>query len=72
MYCTEKYLKKLMGRTEIEDALKRLDKLTQEESQMAAAQILKVTHTVDSRVQQTANDVDQLKRWSSNIISADY
>ena len=32
---------------DIEDALKRLDILTQEEAQMAAAQVLKATHTVD-------------------------
>jgi hypothetical protein len=45
---SEKYLKKLFGnRTDIEDALKRLDILTQEEVQMAAAQVLKATHTVD-------------------------
>jgi hypothetical protein len=44
----EKYLKKLFGsRTDIEDALKKLDILTQEEAQMAAAQVLKATHTVD-------------------------
>jgi hypothetical protein len=45
---SEKYLKKLFGNgTDIEDALKRLDILTQEEVQMAAAQVLKATHTVD-------------------------
>jgi hypothetical protein len=45
---SEKYLKKLFGNgTDIEDALKRLDILTQEEAQMAAAQVLKATHTVD-------------------------
>jgi hypothetical protein len=44
----EKYLKKLLGnRTDIEDALKGLDVLTQQEAQMAAAQVLKATHTVD-------------------------
>ena len=48
---TEKYLKKLIGKTEIEDALKRLDKLTQEEARMAAAEILKVTRAVDKRVE---------------------
>jgi hypothetical protein len=54
---TEKYLKKLIGRTEIDDALKRLDKLTQEEARMAAAEILKVTHTVDKRVEGVADTV---------------
>ena len=44
-------MKKLIGRTEIEDALKRLDKLTQEEAWMAAAQNLKATNTVDKRVE---------------------
>ena len=45
----EKYLKKLFGnRTDIEDALKKLDILTQEEAQMAAAQVLKATHTTDN------------------------
>jgi archaellum component FlaC len=39
-----------VGRTKIEDALKRLDKLTQEEARMATAQNLKVTHAVDARV----------------------
>ena len=48
--CTEKFLKKLVGRKDIEDALKRLDKLTQEEARMAAAQILKLTHAVDNKV----------------------
>jgi hypothetical protein len=55
--CSEKYLKKLVGRTEIEDALKRLDKLTQEEARMAAAQILRVTHAVDERVRGVADTV---------------
>jgi hypothetical protein len=45
---SEKYLKKLFGNgTDIEDALKRLDILTQEEARMSAAQVLKATHTVD-------------------------
>ena len=50
-------MKGLIGKTEIEDALKRLDKLTQEEVRMAAAQNLKVTHTVDNRVRGVADAV---------------
>ena len=41
----------------MEDALKRLDKLTQEEARMAIAQNLKATHTVDERVRGVANTV---------------
>jgi hypothetical protein len=40
----EKYLKKLLGRNDVEDALKRLDKLTQEEARMTTAEVLKVSH----------------------------
>ena len=49
---SEKYLKKLVGRTDLEDALKRLDKLTQEEARMAAAQLLKITHNIENKVTQ--------------------
>ena len=55
--CAEKYLKKLIGRTEMEDALKKLDKLTQEEARMAAAENLKATYAVDKRVQGVADTV---------------
>jgi archaellum component FlaC len=54
---SEKYLKKLIGRTDIEDALKRLDRLTQEEARMSAAQLLKVTNTIDNRVGGIADNV---------------
>jgi hypothetical protein len=39
-----------MGKNDIEDVLKRLDRLTQEEARMAAAQLLKATNTIDNRV----------------------
>ena len=58
---SERFLKKLVGRKDIEDALKRLDRLTQEEALMAAAQILNLTHTVDNKVTGVGNklkDVD--------------
>ena len=66
-----KYMKKLIGRTDIEDALKRLDILTQEEARMATAQVLKVAHSVDDRVREVADNVDQVKRLSyDNIVSS--
>jgi len=69
-----KYLKKVAGRTDIEDALARLDRLTEEEARMAAAQCLKATHVVhdgvicvdnhiqqvDDRVQGVGSDVQQI------------
>jgi adenylosuccinate synthase len=38
-----------MGKNDIEDALKKLDKLTQEEARMATAEVLKITHGVDDK-----------------------
>ncbi len=43
-------MKKLLGKTDIEDALKRLDKLTNEEMRMVTAQVLKGTQDVNDRV----------------------
>jgi len=43
--------------TNIEDSLKRLDKLTQEEARMATAQVLKVAHTIDEGVRGVADKV---------------
>ncbi|KAH9999583.1 hypothetical protein BJV74DRAFT_986494 [Russula compacta] len=53
---SKKYLKKLVGKNDIEDALKRLDTLTQEEARMAMAEILKVTHRVDDNVKVLIDD----------------
>ena len=46
----EKFLKKILGKNDIEDVLKRLDTLTQEEARMATAEILKVTRYVSDQV----------------------
>ena len=52
-----KYVKRLVGRTDIEDALGRLDRLTQDEVRMAAAQGLKATHEVEDKVQGVSTKV---------------
>ena len=44
--CSEKYGKRLMGKTDMEDALKKLDRLTQEEFRMTIAENLRATHAV--------------------------
>ena len=46
----EKYLKRVIGRTDLEDGMMKLDKLTNEELVMASAQLLKVTHNIDNNV----------------------
>ena len=45
-----KYLNRLLGKNDIETALKRLDMLTQEEARMAIAEVLKVTHIMDDKI----------------------
>ena len=47
---SEKFLKRLVGKTEVEDALERLDTLTKEETLMAVTKNLEVTHHVDDNV----------------------
>ena len=45
---------------DMEDALKKLDKLTNEEARMATAEVLKATHTIDERVRHVSD-----RAWSS-------
>jgi len=70
---SEKIAKRLIGRTEMEDALKRLDKLTQDEVRMAIAQNLKVTHTVDKGVKEVVDTVvamdDRVARVDDQVAS---
>jgi hypothetical protein len=44
--CAEKFVKRLGGKTDIEDALQRLDKLTQEETRTMLAKNMEVTHNI--------------------------
>ncbi|KAI9449926.1 hypothetical protein BJY52DRAFT_1419777, partial [Lactarius psammicola] len=53
----KKYLKKLIGRRDIEDALSRLDRLTQQEAQMAIMEVLKIAHHVKDGVETVGNKV---------------
>ncbi|KAI0297921.1 hypothetical protein BC826DRAFT_135232 [Russula brevipes] len=58
----KKFLKKLFGGTDVEDALRSLDNLTQEESRMAAAELRKAVHVVDGRVLQVDEHVQGVRR----------
>jgi len=42
----EKFTKKLLGESEIETVLQRLDRLTQDEARMTVAQTLGVVHSL--------------------------
>ncbi|KAH9037401.1 hypothetical protein EDB83DRAFT_2524665 [Lactarius deliciosus] len=47
---TKKFLKRLAGRTDLEDVVKKLDRLTQEEARMVLAEVLRITHSVRDEV----------------------
>ena len=61
-------MKKLIGRTDIEDALKRLDRLTHEEAWMGIAQNLKATHAVGESVREV---VEQVVAIDSKVAAVD-
>ena len=63
----EKYIKKLIGDTDIEDSLQRLDRLTQEEAKMAAAELLKITRNVEGRVQDVGSDVKNVGKMVQGV-----
>ena len=78
----EAYLKKLIGRKDVEETLQRLDQLTQEECRMAAAEALVITRSiddkvmaVDDRVKDVGNEVkdvgDKVKDVDNNVKGVD-
>jgi hypothetical protein len=63
----EKLVKKLLGKNDIEDALKKLDTLTTEEVRMATAETLKVTNRVDDKVDRVDDKVTVLIDGGRNV-----
>ena len=57
--CVEKFLRKLDGKTDLEDALKKLSRLTQE-AQMVLAELLRVAHSVYSKVESVRDIVKDM------------
>ncbi len=68
-FYSEKYLKRLVGRRDIEDALQRLDKLTQEEARMATAEVLRLTQNVGDKVKGIG---DQVKGVDGRVQGVDH
>jgi hypothetical protein len=56
-----------MGRTDVEDSLQRLDKLTQEEAQMAAAELRVVVHNVDGKMTNVEKGVEGVGRGVEDV-----
>ena len=77
-HLAEKYLKRLTGRKDVEDALQRLDKLTHEEVRMAAAEALTISRHIDDTVEdkrlqgvdETVKNVDRMvKSVNCKVVS---
>jgi hypothetical protein len=64
-------VKRLLGRNDIEDALKRLDTLTMEEARMAITEIRMDVKEVHAVVQRSANDADEEKRSCFDLTPVD-
>jgi peptidoglycan hydrolase CwlO-like protein len=60
-------MKKLLGKNNIEDALKKLDTLTTEEARMAIAETLNVTHRVDGKVDKVDDTVNRVDNKVDNV-----
>jgi hypothetical protein len=56
----EKFLRKLAGMADLESALKKLDRLTQEEARMALAEVLRITHSVHDEVKLVDGKVESV------------
>ena len=69
-YDQETFLKTLVGRKEVEDALLRLDSLTKEESLMAVARNLEATNTVDRIVHGVDSNVKAAKEGMQCTLSS--
>jgi hypothetical protein len=65
----ERYFKKLSGRKDVEDALQRLDKLTQEEARMAAAESLTITRGIAERLEGVD---DRVRVVDHNVIEGEF
>ena len=56
----EKFLRKLAGMADLEDALKKLDRLTQEEARMANAEVLRIAHSIRDGVKIVDGKVEEV------------
>ena len=56
----EKFLRKLAGMADLEDSLKKLDRLTQEEARMANTEVLRITRSIRDGVEVVNGKVEEV------------
>jgi hypothetical protein len=59
----EKFAKKLLGESEIESVLRRLDRLTQEEGRLTVTQTFEVVHGLMNNVKLVMNGTQSSLTW---------
>ena len=67
--CSEKYSKKLIGRTNLEDALNRLDKLTNEQAQRATAEVQRATDAIDESHETVGEVMEQVIAVDDRVVN---
>ena len=68
-YTSEKFTKKLLGESEIEAVLQRLDRLTQEEARITVAQTLGVVHGLMGNVKTVLEGTPFVHRYQFFILN---
>ena len=73
--CSEKFIKRLVRKADMEDALWRLDRLTSDETRMATVQVLKTTHAIDYRASGVVDTVvavnDRVAGVDNRVVDVD-
>ncbi|KAH9962798.1 hypothetical protein BGW80DRAFT_1353680 [Lactifluus volemus] len=58
----KKYLRKLLGKNDIEDALQRLEILSNDEARTATVQVLETTDSMDNKIEQVVDGTQRVFR----------
>ena len=66
--CVELFLKKVAGITKLDDGLKKLDKMTNEEARMANAEVLRLAHNIDENVKGVGTQVKDADEKVQGVI----
>ena len=61
-------MKMVVGRTDVEDALQRLEEVTMEEARVAAAEALKAIHGVGTKVSDTLKAMEDRMRGMEGML----
>jgi hypothetical protein len=59
---SEKYLRKLFGKTDVEDALQRVERLSNDEARAATVQVLEATDSMDNKMEQVVDGAQRVNQ----------